>query len=66
VNTPSSAVYTHNFAFSSFEVSTYDFDGITLANRDRTNGVLLSELCTEVAREKLSSDAGGSGEMSLS
>ena len=66
VDTPPSAVHTHDLSFSSLERAALDLNGITLADGDGANGVLLLQVLAEVGRKKLSSDAGGSCEVSFS
>lgn len=54
---PSLAVDGLNLAFSAFVGSAHDFDGVTLANRDRAHVVLGPQILTQVTTHDLSSDA---------
>ena len=66
VNAPFSAVDFGNLALTVLVGSAHDLDGVSVANWDAANVVLLSELLRKVAGHQLSTDAGWGAEVSLS
>ena len=66
VNAPFPAVDFRNLALTVLVGSAHDLDGVSVANWDGANIVLLSELLRKVAGHQLSTDAGWGGEVSLS
>ena len=66
VDTPSATVHRHDLAFTTLVSSTENLDRITLTDGDGARLVGLAEVLREMAREKLSSQGRGGGEVGLS
>jgi hypothetical protein len=66
VNAPLLSVDSLDLAFSAFECASDDLYGVTLADGDGSHVVLSLEVLAQMAAHDLSSQVGGSGEMSLS